>query len=79
MLEVYERGGGTVPGVQEVRIEDTGKYGIVRPEYVGSGLYRVKDLVEKPKPKEAPSTLAVLGRYIIEPEVFDYICCSVGR
>lgn len=65
MLEVYQRWGGTVLGVQEVRAEDTGKYGIVRPEYVGPGLYRVKDLVEKPRPEEAPSTLAVLGRYII--------------
>ncbi|MEW5921583.1 MAG: UTP--glucose-1-phosphate uridylyltransferase GalU [Bacillota bacterium] len=73
MLDVYKRWGGTVLGVQEVRAEDTGKYGIVRSEYVGSGLYRVKDLVEKPRPEEAPSTLAVLGRYIIEPEVFDFL------
>ncbi len=61
MLDVYQRWGGTVLGVQEVRAEDTGKYGMVRPEYVGPGLYRVKDLVEKPRPEEAPSTLAVLG------------------
>ncbi|MEW6663128.1 MAG: UTP--glucose-1-phosphate uridylyltransferase GalU [Bacillota bacterium] len=73
MLEVYQRWGGTVLGVQEVRVEDTGKYGIVRPEHVAPGLYRVKDLVEKPHPAEAPSTLAVLGRYIIQPEVFDFL------
>ncbi|KKM11064.1 UTP--glucose-1-phosphate uridylyltransferase [Clostridiales bacterium PH28_bin88] len=73
MLDVYELCGGTVLGVQEVRVEDTGKYGIVRPEHVGPGLYRVQDLVEKPRPDEAPSTLAVLGRYIIEPEVFDFL------
>lgn len=73
MLDVYERCGSTVLGVQEVRVEDTGKYGIVRPEQVAAGLYRVQDLVEKPRPQEAPSTLAVLGRYIIEPEVFDFL------
>ncbi|KKM13004.1 UTP--glucose-1-phosphate uridylyltransferase [Clostridiales bacterium PH28_bin88] len=73
MLEVYQRCGGTVLGVQEVKVEDTGKYGIVRPEQVEAGLYRVKDLVEKPRPQEAPSTLAVLGRYIIEPEVFGFL------
>jgi len=56
MLEVYQRCGGTVLGVQEVRAEDTGKYGMVRPEHMGPGLYLVKDLVEKPGPKEAPST-----------------------
>ncbi|MEW5921578.1 MAG: sugar phosphate nucleotidyltransferase [Bacillota bacterium] len=73
LLEVYQRWGGTVLSVQEVRAEDTGKYGIVRPEPVGPGLYRVQDLVEKPRPEEAPSTLAVLGRYIIQPEVFDFL------
>jgi len=73
MLEVYQRCGGTVLGVQEVRVEDTGKYGIVKPEYVDDNLFKVEDLVEKPDPAEAPSTLAVLGRYIIQPEVFDFL------
>jgi len=73
MLEVYRQRGGTVLGVQEVRPEETGKYGIVSPEYLEQGLYRVNDLVEKPRPIEAPSALAVLGRYVIEPEVFDFL------
>ena len=73
MLDVYGKFGGSILGVQEVRVDDTRKYGIIMPEHVGPGLYRVQDLVEKPRPEEAPSTLAVLGRYIIQPEVFDFL------
>lgn len=73
MLQIYERYGGSILGVQEVPVQDTGKYGIVQPEYVETDLYKVQDLVEKPCLALAPSTLAVLGRYIIQPEIFHYL------
>jgi UTP--glucose-1-phosphate uridylyltransferase len=73
MLKVYERYGGTILGVQEVSISQVHRYGIVKPVPVAANLFRVENLVEKPKPDKAPSTLAVLGRYIIQPEVFDIL------
>ena len=51
--------------------EETGSYGIVHGESVGRGLHRMDGIVEKPKPAQAPSTLAVVGRYILTPAIFD--------
>jgi UTP--glucose-1-phosphate uridylyltransferase len=67
---VYKKRHGAVLGVQEVPKQDVGRYGIVTPTKLGKGLHRVDDLVEKPSPAEAPSNLAVIGRYILPPEIF---------
>jgi UTP--glucose-1-phosphate uridylyltransferase len=70
MLHVYKKRHGAVLGVQEVPKSDVSRYGIVAPRRLAHGLHRVEDLVEKPSPAEAPSTLAVIGRYILPPEIF---------
>jgi UTP--glucose-1-phosphate uridylyltransferase len=71
MAEVFEREKGSVLGVMEVPRQQTSKYGIVAGESAGERLIRVKEMVEKPKPEAAPSTTAVIGRYILTPAVFE--------
>lgn len=70
LINAYEDFGGSILGVQEVPREKVSSYGIVEPEPVKDNVWRAVDLVEKPSVEEAPSRLAVLGRYIIEPEIF---------
>jgi len=70
LMDVYEDCGGSVLGVQEVPREKVSSYGVVKPVPVKDRLWRAEDLVEKPSLAEAPSRLAVLGRYIITPEIF---------
>jgi UTP--glucose-1-phosphate uridylyltransferase len=71
MIDVYDRYGRSVVAVKEVRREEISLYGAVEPEFVEDHLARVVDIVEKPPPEEAPSNLAVIGRYILTPEIFD--------
>ena len=73
MIEVYDKHQASVLGVQTVPHDQVSKYGIVDGENIGDRLYSVKGLVEKPKAEEAPTDVAILGRYIIEPEIFDYL------
>ncbi|NLW06417.1 MAG: UTP--glucose-1-phosphate uridylyltransferase GalU [Clostridia bacterium] len=70
LLNVYSQVKTTVIAVQEVPPEDTHRYGIIEPLSVDGALIEVKDLVEKPRPEAAPSNLAVIGRYILLPEIF---------
>jgi UTP--glucose-1-phosphate uridylyltransferase len=63
----------TILGVQEVPREDVSKYGIVKGMHIEDNVFKVKDLVEKPKVEEAPSNIAILGRYIITPQIFDIL------
>lgn len=67
---MYDEHKATILGVQEVAKEDVNKYGIVSGNKIKDGLYEVKDLVEKPNIDEAPTNVAILGRYIIAPEIF---------
>jgi UTP--glucose-1-phosphate uridylyltransferase len=67
------RGGGSVLAVEDVPRADTGKYGIVSCDALDARTSRVSHIVEKPAADEAPSTLAVLGRYVLEPEVFKHL------
>jgi UTP--glucose-1-phosphate uridylyltransferase len=67
----FEKHGSSVLGVETVPRDQTGSYGIVAVEQEPSGAQRVTRIVEKPKPAEAPSTLAVVGRYVLTPAVFD--------
>ena len=69
MIDVYNRVGGNVIAVEQVARERTASYGIVTPGKVDGNLTEVVGLVEKPCPEVAPSTLAVIGRYILQPEV----------
>ena len=73
LIHVWKKRHGAVLGVQDVPKQDVSRYGIVTPKHVAHGLHRVKDLVEKPSPAEAPSTLAVIGRYILPPEIFSIL------
>lgn len=73
LIDVYEDYPGTILGVQEVPKSKVSSYGIVNPKPVKHNLWQALDLIEKPAVEEAPSQLAVLGRYIIEPEIFDLL------
>ncbi len=73
LIHVFEKVGRTVIALQEVPPEEVDRYGIIEGEMVEPGLYRVSRLVEKPSPGEAPSNLAVIGRYILPPAVFGII------
>jgi len=70
MLQIYDRYGSSVVAVEEVAPESTGAYGIVEPRQVEERVYEALRLVEKPAPEEAPSNLGIVGRYIINPEIF---------
>jgi len=70
MATVYEQYGCSVIGVQNVPRDETGSYGIVRTTSMGSRLHKVEAIVEKPSPDQAPSTMAVVGRYILTPAIF---------
>ncbi|MBS0394328.1 MAG: UTP--glucose-1-phosphate uridylyltransferase GalU [Proteobacteria bacterium] len=78
MAGVYAELGGSVLGVQTVDRKDTDKYGIVAAERMTDRLSRIQKIVEKPKPDVAPSNLAVVGRYLLSPRVFDKLE-KVGR
>jgi len=70
MVEAWQNTGGNMVAAMEVPRENTGSYGIITPGASHASLTEVKGLVEKPSPEKAPSTLAVVGRYILEPGVF---------
>lgn len=70
LMEVFERYNSTVLGVQQVVWEDVDKYGIVSGEVMEDGIHKVKTLFEKPDREIAPSNIAILGRYIITPDIF---------
>lgn len=74
LMDHYEQTPASTIAVMEVPHEETNKYGIIAPEEeVKSGLYSVKNFVEKPKPAEAPSNLAIIGRYLLTPEIFSIL------
>jgi UTP--glucose-1-phosphate uridylyltransferase len=73
MAEVYEAKRASVLGVQLVPRQDTEKYGIVAVEADKSPTSRVRSIIEKPKPAVAPSNLAVVGRYVLAPSIFEHL------
>ncbi len=73
MVDDYYTVGGNYVAVQEVLPQHTGRYGIVTPGDSQGRRTEVKGMVEKPKPEKAPSTLAIIGRYILQPEIFDVL------
>ncbi|HUA88851.1 MAG TPA: UTP--glucose-1-phosphate uridylyltransferase GalU [Steroidobacteraceae bacterium] len=73
MADVYEAKNASVLGVEVVPRKDTEKYGIVEVEADRAATSRVKSIVEKPKPDKAPSNLAVVGRYVLAPSIFEHL------
>ena len=73
MMDCYDRYNTSILGVQEVPNRDVNKYGIVDGKHIENRIYKVKGLVEKPAKEEAPSNIAILGRYIINPAIFDIL------
>jgi len=75
MLKVYEKYQCSIVAIEEVPIEDTHKYGIIAGNLVDdtNNTYRVTDMIEKPTPQDAPSNMAIIGRYILTPDIFDIL------
>src|SRR5436190_16188456 len=70
MIDVFEELDGPVLAIEEVPHEDVSAYGVIDAEEVRPGVYKIRDLVEKPPRDEAPSNLAIIGRYVLTPDIF---------
>jgi UTP--glucose-1-phosphate uridylyltransferase len=73
MAQLFEEFGCSIVAVQEVPDEDIHNYGVIAGDQLRDGIYRVERMVEKPNAAEAPSNLAIIGRYILTPDIFDII------
>jgi UTP--glucose-1-phosphate uridylyltransferase len=73
LMNMYDKVGSSVIGVQPVPMEETNRYGIIDPSRQDGRMYEVRNFVEKPPVELAPSNLAILGRYILTPEIFDLL------
>lgn len=73
LVDVYRKEKLPVVGVVEVPAEKVGRYGIIDGEEFAPGVYRVRGVVEKPQPGQAPSRMAMVGRYVLTPEIFKYL------
>jgi len=73
MVDVYEEHPGIILAVMKVPKEDTSLYGIIEGEKISNGLNEVSNLVEKPEPEDAPSNIAIVGRYILDPLIFEFL------
>ncbi len=73
MADLFAQFRCSIVAVQEVEPEETEKYGVIGGEELKDGLYRVDTMVEKPKPEDAPSNLAIIGRYILTPDIFNIL------
>ena len=73
MVELYNQFRCTIVAIEEVPREETNKYGIISGKEVHDNIYRVESMVEKPDPKDAPSNLAIIGRYILTPDIFEIL------
>ncbi|MFI8611066.1 UTP--glucose-1-phosphate uridylyltransferase GalU [Pseudomonas sp. NPDC077649] len=73
MVKLYKQFRCSIVAIQEVPRDETHKYGVIAGEMIRDDIYRVSNMVEKPKPEDAPSNLAIIGRYILTPDIFDLI------
>ena len=73
MAKLYAKYACTIVAIQEVPREETHKYGVIAGEAIEEGIYRVERMVEKPDPADAPSNLAIIGRYILTPDIFNIL------
>ena len=73
MVKLYEQYQCSIVAIEEVPHEETYRYGVISGEEEAPGIYRLNDMVEKPQPEAAPSNLAIIGRYILTPDIFEII------
>lgn len=73
MVDLYKKYQCSIVAIEEIPKEDTNKYGVIAGNEIEPGIYMVKDMVEKPEPEVAPSNLAIIGRYILTPDIFNII------
>ncbi|MEM0342882.1 MAG: UTP--glucose-1-phosphate uridylyltransferase GalU [Thermoplasmata archaeon] len=73
LADIHEELGASVVGVERVSRSRISRYGVIKGRCIRKDLYKVHDLVEKPLPQQAPSDLAIIGRYVFEPEIFSYL------
>ena len=73
MVKLYKQFRCSIVAIEEVPLEEISRYGVIAGENIKEGLFRVTDMVEKPAPEKAPSNLAIIGRYILTPDIFDII------
>lgn len=73
MVELYEEYQCSIVAIEEINPSQTDKYGVIAGEEIAPGIYRVSTMVEKPAPEDAPSNLAIIGRYILTPDIYDIL------
>ena len=75
MVEIHDKYDCSVVAIEEIPMEDSNKYGIIAGNLIDNtdDIYRVTDMVEKPDPKDAPTNMAIIGRYILTPDIFDIL------
>jgi len=73
MVKIYKEQNCSVIGIEEIKAAETDKYGIIKPEEFYENVWKIKSIVEKPTPDKAPSTLAVVGRYLLTPAIFSHL------
>jgi UTP--glucose-1-phosphate uridylyltransferase len=73
MINIYKKYQCSIVAIEEVQKEQTNKYGIIAGNEIEDGIIMIKDMVEKPDPENAPSNLAIIGRYILTPDIFEII------
>ena len=73
MMDAYEQKGGNIIAVDPVPKNETDKYGVIAPKSQDGNIYEMSGMVEKPNPADAPSNLAITGRYILQPEIFKFL------
>ena len=73
MTKLYEKYQCSIVAVEEIPPQESNKYGVIAGDTIEDGVVRVNDMIEKPDPKDAPSNLAIIGRYILTPDIFDIL------
>jgi UTP--glucose-1-phosphate uridylyltransferase len=73
MVRVYQKYRCSIVAIEEVPAEETSKYGVIAGSELEDGIFVISDMVEKPAPEDAPSNLAIIGRYILTPDIFDIL------
>ncbi|MGP1450843.1 MAG: UTP--glucose-1-phosphate uridylyltransferase GalU [Wolinella sp.] len=73
MVELYDKYRCSIVAIEEVELNEVHKYGVIAGKEIEEGIYRVNSMIEKPSSSEAPSNLAVIGRYILTPDIFDIL------
>lgn len=73
LMRVYHERGGNVVALMDIPREKTKDYGIVAGDFAADNILQINKMVEKPKPEEAPTTLSITGRYILQPQIFDHL------